>query len=150
MSAECYTPLALMRYYVNPEALAPGCWLALREPQSAPDLDVGTWVFVFALTCALEAPFYLLATRGLAWKKRIVALLACNLATHPLVCFGIPRAVAQAGGDVARMLTIGEIMAPLVEALLLWLAFRTRPLTAFVLMIAGNLFSWWVGLYLVA
>jgi hypothetical protein len=51
-----------------------------------------TWLFAFVLTCLLELPIVLLATRGAEAKlARIVGVaLLGQLLTHPLVWFAFP------------------------------------------------------------
>lgn len=51
-----------------------------------------TWLFAFVITCLLELPIVLLATRGAEprWQRIVGVALLAQVLTHPLVWFAFP------------------------------------------------------------
>jgi hypothetical protein len=81
--------------------------------------------------------------------RKLLAILGCNLATHPIVFFLIPRLVDHFNGRFVDSLVIAEVFAPVVEALLLWKLLRLSAGRATLTSMAANLCSWSVGVYLI-
>lgn len=78
-----------------------------------------SWPLAFVLTLAVEAPVYVLGTRGsLKWPASLGSAVAVNLATHPLAFWWIARARSWARFGAA------EIAVACIESFLLWLIAR--------------------------
>src|SRR4051812_41063652 len=117
MIDSCLTPLDLATHFLTRGMGDPVCSIALDSAPAAPSFEAGSYLVVFALTCALEFPFYLAALRS--WRKGALAALALNLATHPVIVFAMPWLVSRLEGTSAESLLCSELFAPLVEAILL-------------------------------
>jgi hypothetical protein len=74
----------------------------------------------FFWTCVIESPFYFYALRDRSWKQRILAVVALNVATHPLVYFGTPWVALHWHCAPIYSVIIGEVLAVFVEAILLY------------------------------
>jgi hypothetical protein len=156
MLEQCYTPLGLLKYWLGIQSLPLQCLEVLGSPHPPIETyDPVLWLKIFALTCALEAPFYVLgAFRNMSWRNRILGLIGLNLCTHPLVFYGFPTIAAHLGISYAGTLTISEAFAPLCEALVvaLLLTHGLKHKFSFArslsVALSANLFSWWVGIYL--
>jgi hypothetical protein len=144
----CESPLQIVQYFSGAESLDPLCRLTLMQTTELYDLSFKAYLPLFLLTCLFEAPFYFIFLRGRSFTSRLSALLLCNLATHPIVCFVIPKLAERFQLTLASELAIAEIFAPAIEALLLWKVWRMRLTTALIAAVLANLFSWWVGIYL--
>jgi len=81
-----------------------------------PNVDLTAWARAFALTCALELPIVLLATRASTTPvaRRAPIVLMAQLLTHPLVWFVFPRWTAHPEAAFA----LSELSAWWLEALL--------------------------------
>ena len=155
----CYSPLSLMAWLIKDSSLPQSCLSILQQPSEFPQVNGTDYIQYFVTTCALEAPIYALifafSGRLKNFKMNSLnplfrALLFCNLATHPIVCFGIPGILEKTGGSYGLGLLIGEIFAPLTEAFILCKFFRIHPRSAILGSIFANLFSWWSGIYLLS
>jgi hypothetical protein len=83
------------------------------------------WLAIFALTCVLELPVYVLFLRRvlpIGWG--LLLLLALNLSTHPIVWFLLPRLLP----NQVHYVLVAEAFAVLVEGLLLIAVTRWRRL----------------------
>jgi hypothetical protein len=124
----------------------------LNSAAEVPRVSFSIYLLVFLLTCLLESPFYffLLKSYKPFYRQPLLALFIANLSTHPMVCFGIPALVAHYGGSYGVSNSIGEVFAPTLEALLLWRVWKVPAAQAIAGAIVANVFSWWVGVYLVS
>jgi hypothetical protein len=149
MDPSCYTPPGLIAYLMNLGFMSRDCAQTMASPASFEAVAVGAYLTLFALTCTLETPFYLVALHGSKNSKfkKFLAIVLCNLATHPAVCFLIPYLVSLFHGSYASSLVVGEVFAPLLEGYLLYQIWRVRFARAMTWSIVANLFSWWVGVY---
>ncbi len=142
-----FSPLGLLQG-VKPENLA-------LESQSYFQGTLGPtrdYLWVFLKTCACELPFYWLCFRP--WKASAVlaALFGANLATHPLVFFVIPRFF----GNYLPAALFSEAYAGFGEMAIAWLLLSARGARrpkkeawpAVLWILAANLFSWEVGMFL--
>jgi hypothetical protein len=102
------------------------------------------WLAAFGLTVAVELPVYvagLTALRLLSWGRAVVAGLAVNVATHPVLWWflsGHPRRWIGA-----------ELVVCAVEALMLFGAVRRDPVVLLFLSVAANATSLLAGLLLI-
>lgn len=106
--------------------------------------ELGHYLVVFGLTMLLEAPFYI----ALAKRKFLLPLIFCNLATHPFIYWILPWLGVRFEWSFAEVMLAAEVFAPVVEILLAVFVFKLKARFAVPLIILGNLFSWWVGIYL--
>ncbi len=145
----CYAPQILVDWFLRPEILSELCELQLSSPVQPTPWDAGGYLRAFALTCLLESVFYVWALRGRVPLRKMAAPIAiANLATHPFIYFGLPWILAQFQVPAIAFITSAETFAPLLEAILLWRVWKVPARMAFPAMIFGNLFSWWVGVWL--
>jgi hypothetical protein len=140
----CLGPITVFRFLFHAR-VSMQCYAEMAQVDSAPTFEFASYLKSFILTLALEAPFYRWCLSQRSKKSVFGALVICNLATHPLVCFGFPALATVLHTPTYISLFISEIFAPVVEALLLILLMHVGPVRAFVLMFAANLFSWWAG-----
>lgn len=100
----------------------------------------------FLLTLAFEAPVYWLFLRKtLSTQKILLAIVALNLLSHPIVYFVFPELADQYGVSFGEYVLIAELFAPLVEGLALWKVFKIPARRAWMIALAANVFSWLVG-----
>jgi hypothetical protein len=78
---------------------------------------IGAWARAFALTCVIEVPVVLFATRGVGPRalRRGVIVVVGQLATHPLVWFVFPYIPGITGWTA---FVASELYATALEALL--------------------------------
>jgi hypothetical protein len=102
------------------------------------------WLAAFGLTVAVELPVYvtgLTALRLLSWRRAVVAGLAVNVATHPVLWWfltGHPRRWVAA-----------ELVVCGAEALMLFGAVRRDLVVLVFLSIAANAASLLAGFLLI-
>jgi len=147
-SLYCYTPYSIIQFFIKPDSLDLECRMLLEAPTWLPNVGVLEYFVLFALTCGLEAPFYM-SIRSLNWSKRFRALIALNLATHPAVTFIWPHIMYGLDQNAGAYILAAETFAPVVEALLLIFVFKVGAPAAFLFAILANLVSWGFGLYLI-
>jgi hypothetical protein len=80
-------------------------------------MPIAAWARAFALTCAIEVPVVLGATRdaGPSALRRAVIALVGQLATHPLVWFVFPYVPGVTGWT---SFVVSELYATALEAIL--------------------------------
>lgn len=108
-----------------------------------------TWLFAFVLTCLLELPIVVLATRSAEskWVRIVAVALLGQLLTHPLVWFGFPAlTVLPAEGrfwssELFAWLAEAALYAGLLRGVSIWRAIGVSGL--------ANATSLAVGLVLV-
>ena len=144
MNVFCYTPPGLILDLFS--AANSECRAVLGQASDLPDVNLLVYLKYFFLTCLLESPFYFVAVKY-QFRQFLSAVILCNLATHPMVCFGIPWIISLVHGTYENGLFVGEIFAPVVEALLLIWVWKVPKTRAWVLSVLANLFSWWAGIY---
>lgn len=147
-SVFCHTPIGLWQYFVD-QSYGP-CDFFLERAQQQQSAPLTLYLAVFALTILLELPFYYAMLRDRPILKRLQWIFLINLATHPLVGYGFPYLFKQLNSTVGACLLASEIFAPVVEALLLFAGAKMPLVRAFAISLAANIFSWWVGVYLVS
>ncbi len=148
----CYSPLGLARYYFFYNSQNTICQEALEYLSSAPDsVSLKSYLMTFGMTCLLESPFYFFANfRKVKWiKKGMSSVLLCNLSTHPAIYFLFPLIGGKLFLQYSHVLLAAEIFAPVAEALLLTWIWKIHWRWSLFWMVSANLFSWWVGIYLV-
>jgi hypothetical protein len=123
------------------------CKIGLLSSDEVTVHSLSLYFYIFFMTCALEAPFYIsyLMFRKLGLLRSTQILILCNLATHPLVTFGFPWLAQSFNWNTAQSSLAKEIFAPLVESLLIRRLGKLGWTESFALGVAANLFSWWVG-----
>jgi len=102
------------------------------------------WLAAFGLTLAVELPVYatgLAALRLLPWRRALVAGLAVNVATHPVLWWFL-------SGHPHRWVA-AELVVCLAEALMLFAAVRRDPAVLVLLSVAANATSLLAGLLLI-
>ena len=152
MNPACFAPPIVLSYVLK-FPIPVDCSLSLIDLSSAPSaIQLSTYLFAFALTCLLEAPIYgiLFALRRRELRSLTAAVVFVNLCTHPIVIFILPTICAKFQIDYGNSLLIAEIFAPLTEAALLFYVWKFSARDSLLTSIAANLFSWWLGVYLVA
>ncbi len=92
----------------------------------------------------------LLLARKNKLTRALALILILNLATHPLVTFVFPMFGQGLGLNMASAIVLKETFAPLVETLILRRGSNLSWSEAAALAVAANLFSWWLGAYIVA
>ena len=152
MSPTCYTPLSLAEYFLSKTTMDPECLWTLAMRPAPYDVSITQYFLVFLITCLLEAPFYILAFRksGRNLATIFLAVLILNSLTHPFIFFLVPKLVIALEGKMAHSLLISEVFAPVIESIaLMWMV--PMPFgRALLYALAANLFSWWLGLYLMS
>ncbi len=155
MSIFCFSPPGLIIDLLMPLNSSIECQEILNLVSEIPEFSFRVYFKYFFYTCLLESSFYFAAVTSSSksnrplWQRYLSTVILCNLATHPIVCFGIPWLVSLFQGTYRESLSIGESFAPLIEGLLLVYVWRVPRTPAWILSILANLFSWWVGIYLV-
>ncbi len=144
----CYNPYSIFEYFLRPATLSDACQMLLSSSTWLPLMNYKEYALLFAMVCALEAPLYL-NIQSLSWRKRFAALVGLNLATHPAITFLLPALLNNYGFSTAGLILTTETLAFLVEAFILYFAFKVGAKTAFVFALLANLFSWSFGLYLI-
>jgi hypothetical protein len=144
----CNSPVEIFEFFTGIGRLSSICKLELNSASETYGLSFATYLPYFAMTLLLESPFYVSFLKGRTSTSRGLALVACNVATHPIVCFVFPAVAAKYQIAYGTQLLAAEIFASITEAILLWKIWRLPVGVAFTAAIAANLFSWWVGPYL--
>ena len=103
------------------------------------------WLLAFLLSLAVEAPLYVLVSRGrCAWPRAALAGAAGTCLTHPLLWFVWVRLVS----DYATYIISGEILVALIETVVFWRLARVDLRTAVAASFLANAASVLVGLAL--
>lgn len=139
-----FSPLGLLQH-IDPESLKAQC-LPTFHGRFAWTWD---YAIVFLKTCLLEAPFYYFALRSLGKVHVLACLLLGNLMTHPLVFFVFPLLIK----NFMVSLLGSEFFAASAEFIFvtLWVSqwsTRLKPWVSGLLVVAANLFSWEVGMFI--
>lgn len=111
---------------------------------------IAAWARAFALTCAIEVPVVLWATRdvGPTTLRRVVLVVVGQLATHPLVWFVFPYLPGVTGWT---SFVASELYATALEAVLYAAAWpRLGAARALGVSAVANAASLAVGLLLAA
>ena len=149
----CYSPLGVFQYYFNQEQMSYSCSVLLQTVAiQAQPVVFSHYFFVFMMTCLLEFPFYFLTigpSYGTNIRTSVVADLLSNLVTHPIVYWVIPGVGILLHAKYIHVLSVAEVFAPFTEFALLVKIWKIPAARVLPLMIGANLFSWWVGIYLV-
>lgn len=140
MNPFCYTPGALVGFTLFGQVQ---CYDIFMTTVGVPQVSALLYLKVFILTCLLEFPFYFVCLG----RRAFIATLILNLATHPMVSFGIPYLMR--GEDYYLCLWVGEVFAPALEGFLLGYVWKVKWTRAVSIAILANLVSWWVGVYLI-
>ena len=142
----CYTPSDIIRYFFHS---VPECRELLESKDLVPEIGLLTYLQAYGWTYALEAPIYLAVGRHLkrSWGGLFFQVFALNLATHPIVTFVIPRLLVRFGTPFYAYISVAELFAPVVEALLLRYWARYPWKWALLASCFANLISWWIGTY---
>lgn len=106
------------------------------------------WLIAFAITQAIEAPLYWMASPRLAKEplspgERLFASLGPSALTHPIVWFVVPWLLPGAG--VLGRLVVAETFAVVAEALVFRAMRLRRP---FALSLVANAISASIGMAL--
>lgn len=149
MNPTCLAPISVFSYVFGLN-MPFECAFGLSSLDLAPTIDPGFYVLVFLLTCLLEAPTYfaLFVHSKKKLKSMLSAVFSLNLATHPIVVFVIPIWFEYLHKDYGTTLFFSEIFAIAVEAYLLIYIWKISKAKSFFASIIANLFSWWLGVYL--
>lgn len=108
------------------------------------------YLAVFGLTYLFETPFYLIFGRlqKLSYPKILAQILVLNLATHPIVHFGITTLGARLGWSISTYIWVAEAFAFSIEILLLKFLYKYPLKQATIAATTANLCSWSVGVWL--
>jgi hypothetical protein len=151
MSAGCVAPIAVLRSLAGDPSLDLVCRMLLEDAVQPTQMGLGFYLVIFATTCFLEAPFYYWFThKSLRLSKQIEMILVVNLATHPFVTWVFPLLFLKLQSSFGEYVIAAEIFAPVTEALLLRLVYKQSWQRASFTAFIANLFSWWIGPYLLA
>jgi hypothetical protein len=111
-------------------------------------MPIGAWARAFALTCVIEVPVVVWATRDAepSALRRVVIAVVGQLATHPLVWFVFPYLPGITGWT---SFVASELYATVLEAILYAVAWpRVGTARAFGISAVANAASLAVGLAL--
>jgi hypothetical protein len=144
---ECFAPFYLLLGLAAPDRLGLMCRAAQAAAAETNDVSLSAYAAVFLLNCLLEAPAYWLAGRKLGRSHREIAgqVVLLNLATHPLVYYGFPHVASTAEWSWLTMVTLCEIFAFTMEAVLLRIVWRYSWPMAIFASTAANFTSWQTG-----
>ena len=143
---ECVAPPAVAEFLLGLERLSVDCQLILEGAVEVNTFSLFSYLGLFFLTCVIEGPIYWLGTRRQLPLTRILFLIFfVNLLTHPLVTWVFPLLAIQIHASYGSYVIFSEIFAPLIEALALHFQFRLSWKRSFLVSIAANLGSWWLG-----
>lgn len=144
MNIECFYPINLV--------LDPVCAELSSIPIGSSNSTIWYYIAIFGLTYLLESPFYFIFGRiqKLTVPKILSQVLILNLATHPMVHFGISALGVRLGWSITNYIWIAEIFAFSVEIFLLGFLFKYPWKYATMAAVAANLCSWSVGVWLLA
>jgi hypothetical protein len=122
----------------------------LGGADGAPDFTPGYFV-LFGATLLLEAPWYVpwITLRGRGLKRGFEVLFFANLATHPAITFIFPPLAVALGWNVLTSLVAKEAFAFVVETAVIRFLAKLSWRESVALSFCANLFSWWLGAYLV-
>jgi hypothetical protein len=148
MNKACMLPFEVINYFFQSIFFSSDCSDVLALNAMVPKINFILYLFIFLLTCFLESFFYLSLIKNICLKKKLLALLICNLATHPFVSFGIPWIFSKMSKTYGESLMIGELFAFIVELVMLQVFWQQNWLNSFVISFLANLFSWSLGTYL--
>jgi hypothetical protein len=148
MNKACFLPIEVINYFFHSSFFSSNCNDVLTLNAMVPKINFSLYIFIFLLTCFLESSFYLILIKNQSLKKKLLALLICNLATHPIVSFVIPWIFSKMSKTYGESLMIGELFAFIVELVLLKVLWQQKWLNSFVISFLANLFSWSLGTYL--
>ena len=103
----------------------------------------------FLKTFILELPIYAILLKSQqSFAKTLTANTLINLATHPFIFILLPILLVKSDSiNYLNYLTIAEVFAPSVEALILFKIFKLPLKNAVISAFLANLFSWSVGVY---
>ncbi len=125
---------------------------------SGPELGVwppeffAAWLSAFVVTCLVETPYYVgfaLGFRRLTWPRAIVASLALQMMTHPVLWLVWPFVEPAAYGNpvsYAVLVVIAETLVVLAEGTLLALMWRGAWGRAYLAALIANAASTLVGI----
>ncbi len=150
---ECFGPLGFSAFYLGAGMLPDWCKQALESSMVESPVEFLNYAKYFLLTVILESFLYLPGLRllGSSLKRAIGILILANLCTHPAVFFIFPMAGHFFNASYIHTIAIAEIFAVVVEAAAICLAIKSLKLSfAFLVSSLANLFSWCVGLSLLA
>jgi hypothetical protein len=82
--------------------------------------------------------------------RSAIASAILNLATHPFIYLVIPILMAHFQSTYLTYLTVSEVFAPAIEALLLWHLWSIPAGKSIFFSLVANLFSWGAGLKILA
>ncbi len=139
--AACLAPLAIAQHLLRID-LSCDDTLALPVLWQAPLFsDYLQGLFV---TFLVEAPFFLLTVRmfNVGWRRGLVALVICNLATHPVIHFVLLPVAASQQWSVLKFVLAAELFAALGESLIVQRVYQRRSLALGALVVLANLISW--------
>jgi len=151
MSRYCNTPPEIFRFVSDTadlsEEAALRCNLLLETPVQAVSVPAWQYGRDFGATCVFEAVFFWLLLRGISrfsCGKSLALWFGVNLFSHPLIYFAGPWAASKFGISYGNYVGAAEIFAPLSE-IIICCFFRCRLVPSVMLIVAANLFSWWIG-----
>ncbi len=145
----CFTPLNLIQFYFSAEGLHPTCYLLLNMAVKSTQMHITRYLYIFSLTCLLEAPIYFYFFKDQAWKIRLRRLLIFYCASHHLMTFMFPLALSRFVFSNGQYLMASEVSAILIEFVILKQFFNLTVKRAALAAVSANLFSWWAGLYFI-
>lgn len=145
----CYSPLAILTALFSPKSLSLVCAVGLSQATYFSAMRLPRYLVYFAVTCLLEAPFYIGGARQLSPARTLKQILWLNLSTHPLVTFAFPFLFSLAHRQEIQTILTSELFAWTVEAMILRWAYGYSQARALVLSLTANLFSWGMGPYLI-
>ena len=112
-------------------------------------ISLAEYLPYFLKTFILELPIYAIILKSQqSFVKTLTANTLLNLVTHPFIFILLPMLLVKSDSiNYLNYLTIAEIFAPTVEALILFKVFKLPLKKAIVSAVLANLFSWSVGVY---
>jgi hypothetical protein len=110
------------------------------------------WLSAFVVTCLVETPYYVgfaMGFRRLAWPRAIVASLALQMMTHPVLWLVWPFVEPDADGQpmsYEALVVLAETLVILVEGTLLGIMWRGAWAQAYLASFVANAVSTLVGI----
>ncbi len=146
--SSCLDPITLVKVLSYSPDVSEKCEFILNSVTQLTQTNFSQYIFVFLSTCLLELLFYFWVLKKYSYLSRLLGLGIANLATHPIVYFLLPWLFSKQAIEWKYYLLTAEIFAPIAEAIILSVFFKIGWGRSILLMLAANLFSWGLGVYL--
>jgi hypothetical protein len=142
----CVSPPEIIAYFAG----SMDCIRTLSQIPADDYPRLSEYLPAYGFTVLLEFPFYFWVLRKKGrFLSAAIATFGVNLATHPAVWYFWPQLFSKHGLNYGILVSFVELLVPIIEAGLLTLYFKTSFIRTYAIAVLANLFSWWVGVYLI-